>query len=684
MKNKARAQSRWPTVLASVALVVLTLAVYHDIGSHEFVEFDDTFFVEAPHVQEGLTLEGVKKSFTTQRGMWFPLTWLSHMLDRHLYGDDPAGHHATSLLLHTVNTILLFLVLWRMTGALGPSLAVAALFAVHPLNTETVSYIASRKGLLSSFFWILVMGAYTGYARSPSAGRYLMMALLLVMGMMAMPMLLSLPVILLLLDYWPLKRFSKGSAWPLVKEKLPLLLISLVFLGITVFVQQRSGAVSSLAVLPFSLRVENALVSYVLYIYRMFLPVSLAVFYPFPREIPLWQWAGSAALLALITMAVCRSRSRAPHAFVGWLWFLISMAPVIGLVKVGQHAMADRYAYIPMIGLLVAIAWSLAYAAGRPVRRMILWTLAAVVVLALGLLSFRQAALWKNSITLFEHALLVTSDSDLVRNNLAKVYFEKNDLARARIHIVEALRINPYLPQANYNMGMLLLKKGDMDRAIPYFARAIEVTPDFSEARYAMGSILFDKGDFDNALNQYTRVLKNREKASDSLMADVHNDMGVIYARRKKPDAAQTHFQDALALNPGLAAAHNNLGLLLSSRGEADRAEGYFIKAIALDPGFLDAVNNLVAFYRTRGRHADAIGLLEQLLSKRPDSAVSICYNIACLYAIQGNTAAALAWLERAVKSGFDLWPLLERDADLENIRDTEYYKELMAGHRGG
>ncbi|ABW68219.1 Tetratricopeptide TPR_2 repeat protein [Desulfosudis oleivorans Hxd3] len=671
----------WPAALAMAVLAALTLGVYHDIGSHAFIEFDDSFFVEAPHVQNGLTLDGLKQSFTTREGMWFPLTWISHMADVHFYGNDPAGHHYTNLFLHLVNTLLLFLVLWRMTGSLGSALAVAALFAVHPLNTETVSYIACRKGLLSTLFWILAMGAYTQYARSPSVGRYLVVTVLLVLGMMAKPMLISLPVILLLLDFWPLGRLSKGRVWDLVKEKMPLLAISLVFLGITVSVQQQTGAITSLAELPVFLRIQNALVSYVLYIGKMLWPVSLAVFYPFPKAIPLWQWAGSATLLVLITTVSWRARTRAPHLIVGWVWYLVTLVPVIGLVKVGQHAMADRYAYIPLIGLFVAIAWHLAgYAAARPGRRFVVWGLAASAVAVLGVMSFRQTGHWKNSTTLFEHTLAVTENNDLIHNNLGKVCFERKNYACAHEQITEALRINPYLPQANYNMGLLLIKGGDTDRAVPYFSRALEVKPDFFDARYALANVFFNKNDFENALNHYIRILKDRETAPAGLLADTHNDMGVIYAHRKKIDVAESHFLEALSLNPGLAAAHNNLGLLLSSRGETGRAEDHFRSAMALTPGFLDAANNLVALYRTQEKYAEAAGLLERLLAERPDSAASIAYNIACLYAVQNDRTAAIMWLERALSSGFDLWPLLERDVDLENIRDTEYYKNLMAG----
>jgi len=673
----------WPAALAMAVLIVLTLAAYHEIGSQAFIEFDDSFFVEAPHVQNGLTLDGMKQSFTTHEGMWFPLTWISHMADVHFYGNDPAGHHYTNLLLHLANTLLLFLALWRMTGAMGPALAVAALFAVHPLNTETVSYIACRKGLLSTLFWMLAMGAYTAYARSPSVGRYMVVTILMVLGMMAKPMLISLPVILLLLDYWPLGRFSAGRVWPLVKEKMPLLAISLVFLGITVFVQQQSGAISSFENLPVWPRVQNALVSYVLYIYKMFWPVNLAVFYPFPEEIPLWQWGGAAFFLILVTVKTYGTRGDAPHLFVGWLWYLVSLVPVIGLIKVGQHAMADRYAYVPMIGLFVAIAWQLAgYAAGDIFRRRLLWGVAAVVVAVLGVLSFRQAALWKSSVDLFEHTLSVSPDSDLIHNNLGKVYFKKQNFQKALHHIGEALRINPYLPQANYNMGMLLVGKGDMDRAVFFFTRAIEITPDFAEARYALANTYFGRNDFDIALNHYTAILKNEKGAPPALMADVYNDMGIIYARRKKSEIAETHFHKALELNPVLAPAHNNLGLLFSSRGEDGGAEDHFLEAIALDPGFLDAVNNLVTLYRKQERYTEAIGLLERLLPERPDSAVSISYNIACLYAIQNNKTAAVTWLEKAVDRGFSLWPLLERDVDLENLRDTGYYRKLIQAYR--
>ncbi len=676
--------NRWLVLLCCVALAMTAATVYHDIGSHGFIEFDDTFFIEAPLVQGGLTLENVGKAFTTGRGMWFPLTWLSHMVDHQLYGNGSAGPHYTNLFLHITNTILLFLCLFRITGALWRSMFVAALFAVHPLNTETVCYISCRKGLLSTFFWFASVWAYAVYAARPSAGRYLFTAALFGLGMMAKPMLVTIPVIFLILDYWPLKRFDKVSPWHLVREKLPLLVISLTFGVLTILVQQRSGAVSSLADLPVSLRLSNAMVSYLLYIYKMFIPVSLAVFYPYPTAIPLWKSAGCAAIIFFMTVRAYRAREKAPWFFAGWLWYLVALLPVIGLVQVGQHAMADRYAYIPLVGLFVAGTWHVADRVyGRLARRSLVAALAVVITLALGIASARQSAFWKDSITLFEHALKVTPESALVHNNMGKAFYKKGDLLSARRHIAAALRLEPYLPQANYNKGLLLLKAGMPDAAIPCLLRAIDVKPDFVKARYTLANILFNKKRFDEALNHYAYILKHRKDLSDKLLADVYNDMGVIYVRHGKNTLAESYFRNALALNPGLAAAHNNLGLLLTSTGRPKEALPHFEKAVSLRPGFMDAVNNLVAFYRERGEYGKGIEFLKKTVSFCPDSTISIYYNIACLYSLWGKKADAVKWLKKSIDKGFCLWDLLKNDRDLENIRDTEYYRKVTGKAEG-
>jgi protein O-mannosyl-transferase len=439
------------------ALALLTLAAWLPALGNGFVNLDDPYYVTAqPHVLPGITRAGLAWAATAKvASNWHPLTMLSHMLDCQLFGLDPAGHHATSLLLHLANVLLLFEVLRRMTGAAGRSAAVAALFAVHPTHVESVAWVAERKDVLSALFWILAMGAWARYARRPSSGRYLLVALLMILGLMAKPMVVTLPFALLLLDVWPLGRLHLG--WKrLAIEKLPLLALSAASSLITLRYQQTSLA--PLDVVPWSLRAANALVSYVAYLGKLFLPRDLAVFYPIPLAIPGWRAAGAALLLvALTALAVWRAR-REPWLLTGWLWFLGTLVPVIGLVQVGRQAMADRYTYIPSIGLFLAVVWSVAELARA--RRAVLATAAVVVILALAAITRVQVGYWSDSATLFRHALAATGDGNyLAHIGLGKALMGEKDWDGAAEQFRAVLARYPYMREARAGLETVLRAK---------------------------------------------------------------------------------------------------------------------------------------------------------------------------------------------------------------------------------
>jgi hypothetical protein len=444
-------------LLLGTALTVLTLAAWLPTLRNGFVNLDDGLYVTGnPHVRQGLTRASLAWALTANvANNWHPLTLLSHLLDVQLFGLDPAGHHATSLLLHLANVLLLFAVLTkmtaRMTGAPGRSAAVAALFAVHPAHVESVAWVAERKDVLSALCWLLAMAAYERYARRPSPGRYLLVALAMALGLAAKPMVVTLPFALLLLDVWPLERLQLG--WKrLMVEKLPLFALSAASSLITLHYQKTSLA--PLDVLPWSFRLAGAAVSYVAYLRKLFLPRNLAVFYPVPLEIPTWEILGAVTLLAAITAFSLWKARRAPWLLVGWLWFLGTLVPVIGLVQVGRQAMADRYTYLPSIGLFLAVVWGIAELAGH--RRAVLATAAAVVIALLAVGTWRQAGSWKDSDALYRHALAVTHGNYLAHLGLAKALAAERDWNGAAEQYRAALALRPGLVEARSGLDAML------------------------------------------------------------------------------------------------------------------------------------------------------------------------------------------------------------------------------------
>ncbi len=445
-------------LLLGAALALLTLAAYLPTLHNGFVNLDDGLYVTGnPHVQQGITGASVAWALTANvANNWHPLTLLSHLLDCQLFGLDAAGHHAMSLLLHLANVLLLFAVLRRLTGAVWRSAAVAALFAVHPAHVESVAWVAERKDVLSALFWLLAMAAYGRYARHPSLDRYLLVALAMALGLAAKPMVVTLPFALLLLDVWPLERLGLG--WKrLTVEKLPLLALSAASSLVTLRYQRTSLA--PLGLDPWSLRLANAAVSYAAYLGKLLLPRNLAVFYPIPLAIPAGKVAAAAALLAILTALAVRTARKAPWLLVGWLWFLGTLVPVIGLVQVGRQAMADRYTYIPSIGLFVAIVWGIAGLIGESSRRRAIIykaTAAAVAIALLAAGTWMQAGTWRDSVALYRHALAVTRDNYVAHLGLAKALVAKGDGAGAAEQYRAALALRPGLIEARAGLDSLL------------------------------------------------------------------------------------------------------------------------------------------------------------------------------------------------------------------------------------
>ncbi len=521
-----------------ILLMVAILVVYWQVQYFDFIDLDDNIYViENPYVQSGLSYQGLIWAFsTTHTTNWHPLTWLSFMLDYDLYRLNPAGYHWTNILFHIANTILLFLVLKRMTGEAWKSSFVAILFAIHPINVESVAWIAERKNVLSTFFWLLTMLTYVFYAESPSVKRYLLILISFIMGLMVKPMLVTLPIVLLILDYWPLNRIQSGHRetskrypWadiiPLLREKLALFVIAGISSIVTVYAAMTGGAIRSLDSFPMDVRIANAFVSYVMYLNKMVWPQNLAAFYP--HEGMIAQWKVVAACLSILgfTVFVLYASRRFRYLSMGWFWYLVTMVPVIGLVQVGYHAMADRYAYIPLIGIFIIISWGIADIFSQLTKRKgLIMSSAAIFVFIYAMAAWQQVQYWQNSMTVFQHALNVT------KNNY----------------------------QAHQGMGNVLLHQGKIESAIEHYMEALRFKPDHAEVLNNLGMALMYQGKYEEAMSQYRGALQIKPN-----QAKVYNNMGVLMAKEGKLESAIAQFHEALRIDPGFAGAKGNLQAVL-------------------------------------------------------------------------------------------------------------------------
>ncbi len=471
--------------LICLTLAALIAIVFGQTIDHDFVQYDDPIYVtENPVVQKGLTLQGIGWAFVhgADANYWTPITWLSHMLDVQLFGPRPGMHHLTSVVLHAINAILLYLVLLNLTSARWPSAFVAAMFAIHPLHVESVAWIAERKDTLSTMFFLLAIAAYACYARRPSMARYLLVLLLYLLGLMSKPMVMTLPGVLLLLDYWPLKRAIR---WHLLLEKIPFAVLAIACAAVTYVAQKHAGAVRTLGQFPIPFRIANAIVSYARYIGKTIWPSHLTVFYPPPEHWPIASVIGCLVLLLTITILALRTARSRPYLIVGWLWFLGTLLPVIGLIQVGRQAMADRYSYVPHIGLFIMIAFLAAEVIKSPP---VLSTIAAAVVLLACIRSSDQVEHWRNTETLFTHALQVTQDNDVAHNQIGNVLFHQHKYDEAETHYRQAIRIDDDYALAHQNLGHLLMRRQAFDEAIVQYRRALELDPKLQNARTGLAA----------------------------------------------------------------------------------------------------------------------------------------------------------------------------------------------------
>lgn len=637
-------------------LALVTLLVYFPLRGHGYVALDDGDYVKDNRmVQAGLTWAGIKWAFTTgHSGNWHPVTWLSHMLDAQLFGPGPAGPHVVNLLLHVANTLLLLGVLRRLTGALGRSALVAALFALHPLHVESVAWISERKDVLSAFFFLLTLWRYTNYAvaalaRSRETARWYGAALAaFALGLMSKPMLVTLPCVLLLLDVWPLQRLSAASSRAvlgrLLAEKLPFFALSAASCVVTLVMQKRGGAVGSLASYALDLRIENALVSYARYLGKIFWPADLAVIYPHPGHLPMLGVAIAALLVAGLAFTAAWWFRKFPFVAVGAFWFLGMLVPTIGLVQVGVQSMADRYTYLPSIGAFIVIAWGAGELFARWRRPKTAIALAVVLVTACALQTRAQLAHWQSSEKLFRHTLAMTAENFAAHNSLGHAYLEEGRVNEAIVEFERTLEIDPRFAEAHNNLGTALLQLARVEQALAEFRKAVTLRPTFALARYNAGTVLLQTGRIDEAIAEL-------EKAA-ALQPDdvpVQLNLGNAFLQKGRLDDAIARYRTALVHESKNADLHNNLGQALLQKGRIDEAFAHFQTAVKVDPSHANAHYLLGELALRRSQWDEAIVHFQKTLKTQPDDAEAH-FQLATALREKGRSSEAAVHAEKATR----------------------------------
>jgi len=621
--------SAYHNVLICLFIAITILAAYWQIMSHEFVSFDDGVYVYNNfNVKAGLTYGSIRWAFSfTDIAYWHPLTWLSHMLDCQLFGLNPGMHHMTNLVLHILNSLLLFLVFKQMTGALWRSAFVAALFALHPINVESVAWVAERKNVLSTFFWMLTMLAYVRYSRRLGLWRYLLTLFMFLLGLMCKPILITLPFVFLLLDYWPLGRlrfkqdkiysngakdeskklgFQRSPSLFLVLEKIPFFILSTVSVYLSVLSAKQHGIIASTDLTPIKLRMANALVSYLVYVGKLIWPQNLAVFYPYPSQIPMVLTAGAGLTLLSISFLMIWALRKNPYMGVGWLWYIGTLLPNIGLIQAGLWpSMADRWAYVPFIGIFIMITWGAKELTTKwQLKKSYVVTAAIAILLIFTARSWLQVHHWANNITLYEHAINVTAGNHVAHNNLGAGLYLNGKVDQAKIHFIQALNIMPDYNESLTNLRVSLGVNASLDKAIKKTEKLLKIYPE----------------------------------------------------------------------NAGL---YYNLGVMRKRKGELDKAIKHYKKALSYHARFAQAQFDLASTYSIKGEYEKALALYKKTIEIQSDLFWAY-YNISAILSAQNRVDESISWLKRAIKRGFKNWDFLKNDKQMENIRRTTYYKNLL------
>ena len=654
-----------------LVLVVVTLGVYWPLTGHPFINFDDNqYIVENPHVTSGLSWNNVVWAFQSgEAANWHPLTWISHMIDCDLFGLNPSGHHLMNLLFHIANTLLLFLLLKRMTGAMWRSAFVAALFAWHPLHVESVAWASERKDTLSAFFWMLTLLAYVRYAKKPTVTGYLLTLLLFACGLMSKPMVVTLPFVLLLLDFWPLNRLRrpglvaesipenvpgqnpavKGPARTasfLIVEKTPFFALAAAASTVTFLVQKTAGAFWES---PLPLRMANVALAYVRYLSKLFWPTDLAIVYPYPHH---WSalWVAGATLLLMAWSAWCVFRAgRDPYLITGWFWFLGTLVPTIGLVQAGAQSMADRYTYLPSIGLFIVVVWGVNDLLDSwPARKTFLPVAGGLVLAGCLAVTSIQLNYWQSGTQLFLHAVSVTTDNYVADNVLGKAFEKSGQKDKALFLYSETVRLEPRYSPGQFNLAMSLMEYGKTDEALEHLRIAANLSPHDPDIQYDLGTYFLQQDQLEEAARHFNIAL-----ADGPAFPETHNALGSVLSRQGRLDEAIAQFSEALRLNPSFAAAHLNLAKTLVEQKKVAEAIPHFAEAVRLTPDFPEALNDFAWILATdpnpeNRSGAEAIQLAKHACDLTRNQKPEFLTTLATAYAATGQFEEAITTIEKS------------------------------------
>jgi len=719
-------------------LLYLTIfAIYWQVNHYDFINYDDSSYItENRYVKNGLTIEGIKWAFTSfHSSNWHPITWLSHMLDVTLFGMNPGAHHLTNVFFHLANTLLLFFVFSRMTGHRWKSAFVAALFAFHPMHVESVTWVAERKDILCAFLWMLTLASYASYCHSTSLSRYLPVLLFFILGLMSKPMIVTLPFVLLILDYWPLNRLSPvkssvsysdfkksiSACWDqkvpflnflylrLIIEKIPLFLLAAGSGIITIYAQQKGGAVASLHVLPFYVRIENTLIAYISYIGKMICPNGLAVFYPHALTFSSWKIAMAALLLCIIFYGAIKNSKQRPYILAGWLWYIGTLIPVIGLIQVGLQSMADRYTYIPFIGLFIIVAWGSEDLLRKwPSASKALFIIGGIMLTLLSIMAWYQVRHWRDDITLFSHAMNVTENNYVAYQNMGVALAKKGEIRKSLNYYYKALPLTLVHKDKLYvNIGNALAAQGKTTEAVKSYQMALTLNPKSTIAYFNIGTVLTSQGKLKEAIKYCSEALK-----IDQNFTKAHNCIGFALTNLGKTAQAKHYYITALRINPLDRSAFTNLKVLeyksntysaiantLELLRHSPEKYGLYFKlselfgdlykkleindqnnldnrkSLSVQPEFIQAMIHLAINYALKGEYRQALRLPAKMIALRPNN-MEFCYFIASLFARQNRPEKAIIWFKKALKLGFDNWSRFDHDNNMINI------KKLVINHK--
>ena len=679
-------------------IITSTLVVYYQVTGYGFIHYDDYEYVQNnSFVLQGLKTDSIQWAFTSlgYESNWHPITWISLMLDTELYGPNPGMYHFTNVIIHILNSLLLFLLFSHLTSEKWKSAAVAILFALHPIHVESVAWISERKDVLSTFWGMLTMWMYVRYVDRHTIKRYTLSLIFYAIGLMSKPMLVTLPFVLLLLDYWPLRRFelSKDNskftnkwtrityfqhnrAYFLIKEKIPFFILAVLSCYITFLAQKIGGSVSDVNVLPLSSRIPNAIISYCLYLWHMLWPLHLAFFYPYPKYFNIMYVLGAFLLLVLITIFSILFSRRYPYLIMGWIWYLCTLGPVIGIVQVGSQSMADRYSYIPLIGISIMLIWGTADLLDKKdYGRILTGFLFTLTLTILIYLTWLHVSYWKNSETLFEHTLEVTSNNYLAHYNLGITLFEKGDIDGAIKQYEEALLINPRITQAHNNLGCILYQRGNTDAAIGHFLTALQINPHQANGYYNLGTVYYTKGKIKKSVEYFQKAININPSFYEAIqkLAIARNDL-------KKLEAQMSMIKSAIKQEPNNPDLYIKLGDIFQQQEDINEAKEEYQKAVLIRPELSQALYRLAQVYVVCQEYANALDIFQRMIQLQPDNP-KIYYNVACIYSKQKMVNESINWLKKSIDKGFNDWELIKKDPDLDSIRNNPYVINLIKYH---